>query len=111
MLGFDKASTHVNDEIIKYLNDNKILYVIIPTGFTRFLQPLDISINKSFKLALKNAYLSFQQKHLNEIIQNKFSIKNEDIIDIISHIWYNDNEIKKKVITDSSFLWNKSGNG
>ena len=91
ILVFDKAFTHVNEEIIKYLNDNKIIYVIIPAGFTRFLQPLDTSINKPFKLALKNSSLSFQQNHLNEVIQNTFSIKNEDIINMISQIWYNDN--------------------
>ena len=98
---FDKASTHVNEEIIKYLNDNKIISVIIPAGFTRFLQPLDTSINKPFKLALKNSYLSFQQNHLNEVIQNTFSIKNEDIINMISQIWYNDSIIRNKVIIDS----------
>ena len=39
--------------------------------------------------------------HLDEVIQNTFSIKNEDIIDMISQIWYNDNKIKNKVIIDS----------
>ena len=38
MLVFDKATTHINEEIIKFLNDNNINYVIIPPGFTRFLQ-------------------------------------------------------------------------
>lgn len=51
ILVFDKASIYVNEEIIKYLIDNKKFYVIIPAGFTRFLQPLVISINKPFKLA------------------------------------------------------------
>ena len=75
--------------------------LLFQKGFTLFLQPLNISINKQFKLALKNAYLSFKQNHLDEVIQNTFSIKNEDIIYMISQIWYNDNKIKNKVIIDS----------
>lgn len=69
MLVFDKATTHIKEEIIKFLNDNNINYVIIPPGFTRFLQPLDVSINKPFKMALKNKYLNYKQKHREKAVK------------------------------------------
>ena len=50
LLIFDRATIHINTDIINYLNVNNIKYVVIPPGFTRFLQPLDLSINKAFKM-------------------------------------------------------------
>ncbi len=46
----------------------------------RFLQILDVSVNKLFKFALKKQYLNFQQENLNTICENKFNVNNEDII-------------------------------
>ena len=36
-----------------------------------------VGINKSFKIGLKHKYLEFQQKNLEEIFQNTFSLKDE----------------------------------
>ena len=50
----DRASSHLdNDEVLnelKYTNQ-KIFY--IPSGTTRLLQPLDVSVNKPFKTDIK----------------------------------------------------------
>ena len=101
LLVFDRATTHINDEIINFLHANNILYVLIPPGFTRFLQPLDVSVNRAFKIALKKNYLNYQQKHLDDIFHNQFTIKNEEIINMIYEIWSNENDIKKNVIIDA----------
>ena len=45
-------------------------------------------------MSLNKAYLSFQQNHIKEVIENKFNIKDEDIIDMIHQIWNNKNDIK-----------------
>ena len=104
ILIFDRASSHINNEIISFLDSLLIDYIIIPPGFTRFLQPLDASVNKPFKMALKKVYLKLQQKRLNQIFENQFTITNKDIIEMISNIWYNENDIKEKVI-NNSFLF------
>lgn len=101
LLIFDKATSHINSEIINYMNLNNIYYVIIPSGFTRFLQPLDLSINKPFKNDLKEKYLNYQQAHINDITKNKFTLQDEDIIRFIDEIWNNENIIKKDVIKNS----------
>lgn len=54
----DMATSHMHPKVIEYLNDNDIQYIIIPSGFTRYLQPLDIYVNKEFKLHLKDKYIN-----------------------------------------------------
>ena len=68
ILIFDKATSHINnDDIIAYLGEKNISYITISRGFTRYLQSLEVAINKSFKMALKKEYLKSQQQHLNYI--------------------------------------------
>lgn len=104
LLILDRASSHINQEIIDFLNLNNINYVIIPPGYTRFLQPLDVSINKPLKTAIKEKYLNFLQLHINEITENNFSITDENIINFINEIWNTDDIIRKDIIKNS-FLY------
>lgn len=55
-------------------------------------------------MALKKEYLKLQQKRINQIYENHFTITNEDIIEMISNIWYNENDMKEKVIINSFFF-------
>ncbi len=59
MLVFDKATAHYGDNIIKRLITPYSDVTFIPGGITIFFQPFDVSINKPFKKALKNKYLSY----------------------------------------------------
>ena len=86
------------------MKEKNIDYIIIPEGFTKYLQPLDVAINKPFKMALKKEYLKFQQQHLNEIVENKFTITNEEMIKIINNIWQ-DHNFKKAEKIIKSFLY------
>ena len=52
-------------------------------------------------MALKKEYLKFQQQHLNDIVENKFTISNEDMIKIINDIWKDNNYIKNETIINS----------
>lgn len=45
----DRATTHFSERIKDLFAENKSKYVLIPPGATRYLQPLDIAINKPFK--------------------------------------------------------------
>ena len=66
MLILDSATMHISFDIIRYLVSLKINYVFIPKGLTSILQPLDVSVNRPFKDALrhcyKNALSIFNQK-------------------------------------------------
>ena len=71
---FDRATTHITSEIIDYLHLLNIKYVLIPSGFTRFLQPLDVGINKLFKI-----------KFIEEIWTVENIIKKQTIINSFLH--------------------------
>ena len=53
ILVLDKAPSHYNDIIEEYMNNNSINYIYIPRALTSKLQPLDLSVNKSFKNVYK----------------------------------------------------------
>lgn len=56
---FDRATSHLSDEIKDSFNQNKCFFRLIPPGLTSYCQPLDISINKPFKDLIKQKYRVF----------------------------------------------------
>ena len=59
MLVMDDSSMHKID-IVKYkIKECKTKISMIPGGLTRYLQPLDLSINKPFKDELKKRYTKY----------------------------------------------------
>ena len=59
MLVMDDASMHKLDVIKKKINDWEISISMIPGGLTKYLQPLDVSINKPFKDELRKKYTDY----------------------------------------------------
>ena len=53
MLVLDDYRAHKTDEIINYMNESGIRPFLILGGFTYYLQPLDVTINKPFKDSLR----------------------------------------------------------
>ena len=49
LLIIDKASSHSSDNSLEILNKLNISYLLIPSGMTSLLQPMDLSANKFFK--------------------------------------------------------------
>ena len=109
----DKAPSHISSSIINYLQDKKIEFSFIPGKLTRFLQPLDIGINKSFKEQLRNKYIINEANKLLKIeeinpikFHDKMNISNLDklrlnIIHWILTIWEDDELIKTTSIIAS----------
>ena len=50
---------HLTEDVKKKVNEENIIPVIIPDGFSKILQPLDISVNKSFKTNLRQIWESW----------------------------------------------------
>ena len=66
----DEAPNHIEKNIIKDLKDKKIIYSLISSGMTRFLQPLDIGINKIFKNHMKEEYIKYISNIMNNNIED-----------------------------------------
>lgn len=90
----DKATSHVTNNIISnYSNDFKFMS-FIPAGLTRYLQPLDVVINKLFKEGIKKLYVEYCLQNSAECIK----VSRNKIIEIITKIWWDPNLITKEMI-------------
>ena len=58
LLVMDSFTGHTTDAVKYALRECNIDLVVIPGGCTKYLQPLDISVNRSFKSRLKDSYQS-----------------------------------------------------
>jgi transposase-like protein len=53
ILVFDSFTGHLTDDVLNCLKENNIRYAVIPGGCTSSLQPLDLTVNRSFKSKLR----------------------------------------------------------
>lgn len=56
LLVMDSMRAHITDIIKKKISSKNCTPVIIPGGMTKMLQPLDISVNRSFKAVLRRLW-------------------------------------------------------
>jgi len=54
LLALDVAKFHSTDQVLSTLRANDILPSMIPPGCTGLVQPLDVSVNKPFKIILRD---------------------------------------------------------
>jgi hypothetical protein len=118
ILIMDRSPSHIYRS--KYLDKKGESYVFIPGGLTRYLQPLDIGVNKQFKAQLKNNYLTNMAANIDENndereggfekYNNAFGDgKNPspldeqrlNIINWVIDVWWNDDKIKTSAIINS----------
>ena len=66
ILIIDKAITHYDDTLSETFKNCNGAYVLIPPGLTRFIQPLDASINKPLKKKFHHWHLDYIIEHKNE---------------------------------------------
>ena len=123
ILIMDRAPSHIYR--CRYLEKKNKNYVFIPGGLTRYLQPLDIGINKQFKDHLKNLYLenlaenikyddtsSEKELALLKRYENVFGDDKKatlvdaqrlNIINWVMDVWWNDEKIKPSAIINSFY--------
>lgn len=99
----DLTPSHKDVVILDYMKTNEIHYVFSPPGTTRFLQPLDVDVNKLFKENLKEKYLIYQLQNKKAIIENVFKVEKESLINLINEILYSDSEIPQTAITHACY--------
>lgn len=73
---FDVFKGQCTKEVLKFLEDNHILYVTMPNNCTYRLQPLDLTINKSVKQYMRS---KFQEWYGNVIYQQLQDGITEDV--------------------------------
>ena len=109
LLILDKSPSHIDDRLIDKFEKNGTNYVFIPGGLTRYLQPLDIGVNKVFKECLKNEYrkseFNFEDRNNHKNLKNVKILKDRRhfIVNAVNDIWYDDRQIKKESIINSFF--------
>ena len=62
MLVWDSFKCHITENIKNQLKLCNIVMSVIPGGCTKYLQPLDVSINKPFKQSFHELYDMWFQK-------------------------------------------------
>ena len=93
----DQATSHITSNVLNFLKGPNRDITYIPGGLTRFLQPLDVVINKPFKENLRELYIS----HCINNGENNIKISRSKMIDFICTIWYDMNKITKDMIYNS----------
>ena len=62
VLIFDKCKVHISGQVKDFLKERDLLYEVLPAGTTGYLQPLDVSINKPIKDAMKEKFNKWFQE-------------------------------------------------
>ena len=90
LLIIDRATSHYIENLDLTMKKNNSL---VPPGLTKFFQPLDISVNFPFKHYLNTEYFKYNIANMNtkKITQN-------NIINMICKIWYDENKISDDII-------------
>lgn len=94
LLLLDSYKPHIDPEIIDKLEENDVTAMIIPGKMTKHLQPLDISVIKSFKLNFKR--LVYKKA------ENALSMTRREIMATIRKAM---NSIRKDIIKDSFSIY------
>ena len=84
MLVMDDASMHKLDVIKQRINDWETSISMIPGGLTRYLQLLDVSINKPFKDELIKKYTDYWMETKN----SNAKVSQNDLINWVWEVWY-----------------------
>ena len=93
----DKASSHITQNILDSFKSNNQYLSFVPAGLTRFIQPLDVVVNKPFKDSLRKVYLEY----CSQLNDSSVKITREKMIEFICNIWYNPNVITSEMIIKS----------
>ena len=70
LLAWDAFRCHITDSTREELRLSKVDPVIIPGGYTKYIQAPDVSWNKAFKLYITEKYDDWMAKGIHEFTAN-----------------------------------------
>jgi hypothetical protein len=85
MLAMDAFRGHLSNRIRNRLGNKNMALVIIPSGMTSQLQPLDVTINKPLKHLVHKHYVAWLNKN-NHILTPSDKIKRASVSIIVEWI-------------------------
>ena len=93
----DRATSHQTPEILDTFKTQDKFVTFIPPGLTRFIQPLDVVVNKPFKDHLRKKYIEYCT-NINDL---SAKITRETMIQFICDSWYDPKIITSDMIKRS----------
>jgi hypothetical protein len=89
ILILDSVALHMNHEVKFELEELNVHPIYIPSGCTSFLQPLDISTNRSFKSIMRTHWEEWIKLDLGKRTQsgNNFKIPYDEFLIRVSNTW------------------------
>ena len=58
----------ITDDVISFLKDNKIHYVLVPNNMTQLFQPLDLTVSKHCKSYLKQLFSEWHAQQIENLL-------------------------------------------
>lgn len=96
LLIMDLATMDTNNIVIKDFESKDTEIQFIPKGMTSVLQPLDVSVNKPFKVHIKDRYMKYcYEKNSTEKVSRGL------LINWVAETWWDDNLITPYLIKNS----------
>jgi hypothetical protein len=74
MLYLDAFSAHLTPTIRSHIRKNRIALSIVLGGYTRYVQVLDVSLNKPLKELIKEEHDDYYDQHIDDWEWGVFSI-------------------------------------
>ncbi|CAI7886484.1 unnamed protein product [Closterium sp. NIES-53] len=90
MVILDSYRSHLTEEVKQKFVDLDIVPAVIPSGCTAEVQPLDVSVNKSFKVSIRQQYQNWFQEEVIERLTPAGNLKKpppELVLRWISRAW------------------------
>ena len=89
MLILDSFRGHLTEQIKQTCDNRNVVRAVIPGGMTKYLQPLDLTVNRSFKAKVKKYYRSMAWNQVKEDGQTWRSFNLDIFTRAIKDAWEN----------------------
>ena len=79
LLILDVFSGQMTEPVKEKLKETRILFVRVPANMTNLFQPLDLTVNRSFKAMMKRKFTEWYSKRISEELGKEIPLEDIDI--------------------------------
>lgn len=79
LLILDVFKGQMTEPVTKKMEENRILFVRVPANMTNLFQPLDLTVNGSFKALMKSKFTEWYSKEISKQLQENVPMENIEI--------------------------------